>query len=242
MKLSARNQLKGTIVDVMKGADHVAYPDRYRRRGHRHSLDHQRGSGRTQAGQGQGGDCRDQGQRRHGRRRLIDRRTLIAGLSAALIAPRRRVRGNHEGCRGARRADPRQGIAGVSRRAAGGDPALYAGAGIADRLAARQPAGRMRLHAAGDLHAAGSRAHHRPRQHRQSGNGAGAEARSHSRRRLDQRHFRLAGGPGAGANQHSLRAAGRPLRRHRHQLPLARRLDRPAARMPKNLRATPRRR
>jgi len=41
MKISARNQLKGTIVDVVKGAHHVTYPDRYWRRGRRHRLDHQ---------------------------------------------------------------------------------------------------------------------------------------------------------------------------------------------------------
>src|SRR6185312_4695563 len=35
-----------------------------------------------------GGRRRDQGERRDGGRRLIDRRALIAGLSAALVAPR----------------------------------------------------------------------------------------------------------------------------------------------------------
>src|SRR3981081_3975491 len=71
-----------------QGRDHVAYPDRYRWRGHRDSLDHQRSGGRTQTGKRQGRHRRDQGQRRDGGRRLIDRRALIAGLSAALIAPR----------------------------------------------------------------------------------------------------------------------------------------------------------
>src|SRR5438874_699504 len=70
-----------------QGRNHLSCPDRYRRRRHRDGLDHQRGSRRIEAGKGQSGHSRDQGERRDGGRRLIDRRTLIAGLSAAALAP-----------------------------------------------------------------------------------------------------------------------------------------------------------
>ena len=82
---------------------------------------------------------------------------------------------------------PAQVDARVSRRSAGRDPALHAGARPAARLAARQPARGMRVPAAGHRRAAGGRPHHRPRQHRQSRSGAGAQARPHPRCRLDQR-------------------------------------------------------
>ena len=93
MKISARNQLKGTIVDVVKGA----------------TTSHIRidiGGGvivtasitneavdELKLAKGKAGHRRDQGQRRDGGRRLIDRRTLIAGLSAALDRAAPRIRG-----------------------------------------------------------------------------------------------------------------------------------------------------
>ena len=106
MKLSARNQLKGTIVDVVKGAttSHIR-------------IDIGGGVIVTASitneavddlklAKGQSRHRRDQGQRRDGRRRLIDRRTLIAGLSAAPDrAALARSRQTVTDCRGACRAD-----------------------------------------------------------------------------------------------------------------------------------------
>ena len=117
----------------------------------------------------------------------LDRRTLIAGLSATLLAPRLARAATVTDAAGRAVPIPGQGRARVSGRAAGRDPALHAGARSPARLAARQPAGGMRVHAAGHLRPARGRPHHRARQHRQSRSRAGAQARSHSRRRLDQR-------------------------------------------------------
>ena len=81
----------------------------------------------------------------------IDRRALLGG---------RRRRVARAACRAARRPSPTrrprgtdsgEGDARVSGRSAGRDHALYAGARSAARLAARQPPGGMRVHAAGRL-------------------------------------------------------------------------------------------
>ena len=197
MKLSARNQLKGKIVDVKKGTTtaHV-----------RIDIGGQivtaaitnECAEELKLAAGQTGLCRDQGERCHGRRRLARNAArpaaaIVAGLAATLLAPAlRAARATVTDAAGRAVPIPDEGDARVSGRAAGRDPALHAGARPAARLAARQPAGGMRVHAAGHLRAAGSRPHHRPRQHRQSRSRARAQARPHPRRRLDQRDLRLA--------------------------------------------------
>ena len=80
-----------------------------------------------------------------------------------------------------------QGRARLPGRTAGGDPALHAGARAAARLAARQSTRGAGVPAAGGRQPPGARAHHRPRQHREPGDGAGAEARPDRRQRLHAR-------------------------------------------------------
>ena len=87
--------------------------------------------------------------------------------------------------------------------------------------------------------APGDRPHHRARQHRQSRSGAGAQARSHSRCRLDQRRPCVARRARAGADRHSLCAARRPLCRDRDVLSQARRIDRRVARRARTSPTTP---
>ena len=139
MKISARNQLKGTITEVAKGAttSHVRIDigggvivtasitneavDELKLAKGKPAIAVIKASD-VMVGIG-----------------LIDRRTLLAGLSAAALAPRAAWAAERDRRRGPQRGDPGKGGAGVPGRTAGGDPALYAGAGIADRLAARQP-------------------------------------------------------------------------------------------------------
>ena len=71
---------------------------------------------------------------------MIDRRTLLAGISATVLAPARDLRRDRHRRRRARGDDSRARDAGVSGGAAGRDPALYACARSAARLAARQSA------------------------------------------------------------------------------------------------------
>ena len=74
MRISARNQLRGTIVDVVKGAttSHVRIDIGERRR-HHDRVDHQRSRGRPQTCQGPTCNCRRQGNRRSRRcRELTD--------------------------------------------------------------------------------------------------------------------------------------------------------------------------
>ena len=77
--------------------------------------------------------------------------------------------------------------------------------------------------------AAGGRPHHRPRQYRQSGGRAGAQAGPHPRRRQLTSHLRVARRPRPAADRHSVCAARWPLRRYRRGLSHARRADRAAA-------------
>ena len=81
------------------------------------------------------------------------RRTSLSAAASAARARAARAR-RRSPTPPAARADAGQGRARVSGRAAGGDHALHAGARSAARLAARQPAGGMRLHAARHLRAA----------------------------------------------------------------------------------------
>ena len=127
MKISARNQLKGTIVDVVKGAttSHIRIDI----------------GGGVIVTSSITNEAVDELKLAKGKAAIavikasdvmvgtIDRpphpdRGPVGGADCAA----QRTRTNHQGCRGAQRAGPRKGIARVSGRAAGGDPALYAGA------------------------------------------------------------------------------------------------------------------
>ena len=148
---------------------------------------------------------RHQGIRRHDRRLIsYNRRALIAGLAATLLAPR-------------------LARAGVTD---GGDLSLHARARTAHRLATRQPAGGARIPLARCRRSARSGAHHRTRQHRQSRSRARAQTRPHPRRRQREPDLHLARRPGAAADGHSLRAARRPFRGYSVELPDAGRIDR----------------
>ena len=81
----------------------------------------------------------------------LDRRALLAGFGAALLAAGASACGNRARQRRTVNSGACAGPARISRRAAGRDHALYACARSAARLAARQPSARVRLHAAGHL-------------------------------------------------------------------------------------------
>ena len=122
----------------------------------------------------------------------LSRRSLLAAAAASLLAPRvARRAASVADATGRMLPSAGASRARVSGRAAGGDPALYAGARPAARLAARQPAGGAPICCPTSAPRR-SRPHHRARQHRQSGGGAGAQARPDPRRRLDPRDLRVA--------------------------------------------------
>ena len=99
----------------------------------------------------------------------ISRRAFLAS-TAALLASRRARAATVTDATGRALPVPEKVTRVFPGRTAGRDPALYACARSAARLAARQPSGRVRLYAAGRLHPAGSRPHHRARQYRKSRN------------------------------------------------------------------------
>ena len=81
MRISARNIIKGKIVDVVKGQTtaHVTYRRRWR---HRHRVDHQRVRRRSRVEKGNGGVGRHQVIRCHGCGRLNARRARCLGIAA----------------------------------------------------------------------------------------------------------------------------------------------------------------
>ena len=228
MKISARNQLKGKIVEVKKGAT-TAHVKIDIGGADRHRGDHQRSGGRAEARRGQDGLCGHQGERRDGRRSIehaaLDRRcAVVAGaLSAALARAAAGARAQTVTDAAGRAVPiPDEGHARVSGRTAGRDPALHAGARSAARLAARQPRRRnasscCRISARGRRSAASPAAATPPISKscwRSSPISSSTSARPAPT-------FVSLADARAGADRHSLRAARRPLRRDRRR-PIAR--------------------
>src|SRR5262249_11304365 len=159
-----------------------------------------------------------------------NRRALITGLAATLLAPRR-----------ARAASVTDGAgrivpvpARVERVFPAGPPAAVFLYTLSPALLLGWPRGtppraRAILFAdRGRRRPARGRPHHRARQHRQSRSRARAQTRSHPRRRQREPNLHLARRSRAAADGHSLRAARRPFRRHSTELPHARHTDRAA--------------
>ena len=149
---------------------------------------------------------------------MIDRRTLIAGLSAALVAPRRALAQTVTDAAGRAVPVPAKVDARVSGRTAGGDPALYAGARLCCS-AGRAPTGRRNAPTCCRTSARGRRSAASP--------GAATPPIWKSVLALKPDLILDVGSTSAtfvsladaraGADRHSLCAARRPLRRHRRR-------------------------
>src|SRR5262249_46361986 len=187
------------------------------------------GLGRSaEAPAGPTGLRRGQGERRDDRRRLdlsdmsVDRRTLLAGLSAAMLAPRRAHAASTTDGAGRAVLVPAR----VERVFPAGPPAAIFFYTLSPRLLigwppAHPPGGTRIL-------LPPVRPPPRGRQPRQSRSRARAQTRPHPGRRQRESDLCLARRPGAAADGHSLRAARRPFRGHPVELPHARRTDRAA--------------
>ena len=157
----------------------------------------------------------------------IDRRTLLGGFAAALVAPRHGFAATATDATGRTIAAPDR----VTRVYPAGPPAAVLLYTLAPDLLIGwlEPLGAAEREflLPGSRGPAASAAAHRPRRRCQPRGGQFAQARSHRRRRHGERKLQGACRNHAATDRHSLRAVRRPLRADRADLPRAGRTRRP---------------